>query len=98
MLFAYGRQHGNEKLCDRAFDLLEQLPAEKNNIVNMWQQCGLDVETAGESQALIQLKREYCERKNCLKCRIGYEYLSAARKPKVPHPTIALLAEPEQNT
>ena len=41
----------------------------------MWQQCGLVVENAGDSQALIQLKKEYCDKKECLRCRIGYEYL-----------------------
>lgn len=93
MLFAYGRHHGNERLCDRAFDFLEQLPAEKNHVVSMWQQCGMEVDNAGDSQALLQLKRNYCDRKDCLRCRIGYEYLSSSDKPKVPHPTIALLAE-----
>lgn len=75
MLFAYGRHVDKQSLCDRAFDLLESLPAEDNTIVRMWQQCGFDVETAGDSQALIQLKREYCDRRNCLRCRIGFEYL-----------------------
>lgn len=76
MLFAYGRNHGDESLCDRAFDFLEQLKAEDNNIVRMWRDCGLDVKTAGDSQALIQLKKRYCERRDCLRCRIGFEYLS----------------------
>jgi len=75
MLFAYGRQHLKEKLCERAFDFLEQLKAENNYIVRMWQQCGLIVQSAGDSQALIQLKKEYCDKKDCLRCRIGYEYL-----------------------
>ena len=80
MLFAYGRHKSNERLCDRAFDLLEQLKAENNHITRMWQQCGLDVKTAGDSQALIQLKREYCDRKDCLRCRIGFEYLRRGDK------------------
>ena len=41
----------------------------------MWQECGMLVKTAGDSQALIQLKKEYCDRKDCLRCRIGYEHL-----------------------
>jgi hypothetical protein len=41
----------------------------------MWKECGLEVQTAGDSQALIQLKKEYCDRRDCLRCRIGYEYL-----------------------
>ena len=79
MLFAVGRHKQKEALCDRAFDLLEQLKPENNHIVRMWQQCGLDVQSAGDSQALIQLKKEYCDRKDCLRCRFGYEYLRAAR-------------------
>ena len=75
MLFAMGRHRQKEELCDRAFDLLEQLKAERNHIIAMWQECGLEVQTAGDSQALIQLKREYCDRRDCLRCRIGYEYL-----------------------
>ena len=75
MLFAYGRYRGDESLCDRAFTLLEQLGPENNNIVRMWQECGLDVQNAGDSQALIQLKKQYCDRKDCLHCRIGYEYM-----------------------
>ena len=77
MLFAVGRHRHREELCDRAFDLLEQLKAEKNHIVSMWQQCGLPVKSAADSQALIQLKKEYCDRKDCLRCRFGYEYLRA---------------------
>ena len=75
MLFAYGRHRSKEVLCDRAFDFLEQLKAEDNHIIRMWQQVGLPVQTAGDSQALIQLKREYCDKKDCLRCRFGYEYL-----------------------
>lgn len=79
MLFAYGRHAMKEQLCDRAFDFLEQLRAEQNHIIRMWQECGLEVRTAGDSQALIQLKREYCDRKDCLRCRIGFEYLKRAQ-------------------
>jgi hypothetical protein len=75
MLFAVGRHRQREELCDRAFDFLEQLGAERNHIITMWKECGLEVSTAGESQALIQLKKEYCDRKDCLRCRIGFEYL-----------------------
>ena len=75
MLFAYGRHLMKEELCDRAFDFLEQLKAENNYIIRMWTDVGLEVSSAGDSQALIQLKREYCDKRDCLRCRIGYEYL-----------------------
>ncbi len=80
MLFAYGRHTGNELLCERAMAFLEQLKAENNHIVRMWSDCGLEVNTAGDSQALIQLKKEYCDHRECLRCRIGYEYLKGANK------------------
>lgn len=75
MFFAYGRHHSREELCDRAFDLLEQLRPEDNHMIRTWQQCGLEVSNAGDTQALIQLKKEYCDRRDCLRCRFGYEYL-----------------------
>lgn len=75
MFFAYGRHKQDDRLCERAFTFLEQLKAENNHIVRMWAQCGLVVQNAGDSQALIQLKTAYCDRKDCLRCRIGYEYL-----------------------
>jgi len=75
-LFAYGRSHAKENLCERAFELLETLKPEGNHIVRMWKDCGLEVKNAGDSQALIQLKKEYCDHRECLRCRFGYEYLS----------------------
>lgn len=74
-LYAYGRHQGNEALCQRAVNLLEELKAEDNRIIRIWRECGLKVDSAADSQALIQLKREYCDVKKCLHCRFGYEYL-----------------------
>jgi len=75
ILFAYGRYQGDDKLCDRALQLLEQLKTEDNRIIRTWKDCGLEVANASDSQALIQLKNEYCDKRECLRCRIGYEYL-----------------------
>ena len=74
-LYAYGLHKGNERLCTRATAFLEELKPENNYIIRMWSECGLKVSHAGDSQALIQLKKEYCDKKKCLYCRIGYEYL-----------------------
>lgn len=79
-IFAYGRSHAKEQLCERAYDMLETVKAENNNIVRMWAECGLAVDNAGGSQALIQLKTNYCDRKDCLRCRFGYEFLSGEHK------------------
>ncbi len=74
-LFAYGRYKSDEKLCDLAFDLLEQLKAESNSIIRLWEECGLEINTAADSQAIVQLKKMYCDRRDCLRCRFGYEFI-----------------------
>lgn len=78
-LYAYGRYKNDEILTERAVSLLEVLKAEDNHIIRMWVRCGLEVKHAADSQALIQLKREYCDVRKCLHCRIGYEYLKRNR-------------------
>lgn len=79
-LYAYGQHQGNEALCQRAISFLEELKAEDNRIIRIWRECGLKVDSAADSQALIQLKREYCDMKKCLHCRFGYEYLKKNNK------------------
>lgn len=75
LLYAYGTHRSDENLIQKAIALLGELPAEDNYILRQWKACGLSVETAADSQALIQLKREYCDRKDCLRCRFAYEFL-----------------------
>ena len=75
ILFAYGRYHMDEERCEKAFELLEKLPAEQNFITRSWQKAGIEVDNAADSQALIQLRKKYCDMKDCLRCRFGCEYL-----------------------
>lgn len=75
LLFAYGHYINNESLCERAIQYLEALPAESNYITKCWNRAGLDVVTAADSQALIHLRKNYCDSKDCLRCRFGAEYL-----------------------
>lgn len=74
-LYAYGLHKGTELLCDRATRFLESLKAENNYITRQWSGAGLSVKTAADSQALIQLRKEYCDKRDCLRCRFGYEFL-----------------------
>ena len=97
MLFAYGRYKGDIRFEDRAFEFLEGLKPEDNNIVRLWKRNGIDAVNAGDTQALIQLHTKYCNNKDCLRCRIGYEYLSSGFKRKRPQalvpPTVSMLAD-----
>lgn len=55
-------------LDSRGIELLEQLPAESNLFMNRWQKLGIKAENALESQALLQLTKEYCTHLRCDKC------------------------------
>ena len=81
-LYAYGMHKGNDVLCHRATRFLEELKAENNHIIRMWEGAGLAAENAADSQALIQLKKEYCDKRNCLRCRFGYEFLKGNNRSK----------------
>ena len=65
----------DEGMCERAGRFLEKLKAENNHIIRSWSDAGLPVASAADSQALIQLQKEYCDKRKCLYCRFGYEYL-----------------------
>ena len=77
ILFAYGRYIGDDTICSRSLDILEQVEAESNSIVKLFKQAGVTIKNAFDSQAVIQLKREYCEKKKCLFCRVGYNILAS---------------------
>jgi hypothetical protein len=76
LFFAYGIKTGTERHIDRAVRLLETLAPERNHIITMFSRAGIAIANAGDTQALIQLKREYCEKKKCIFCRIGHKLLS----------------------
>ncbi|MEM1119481.1 MAG: DUF2851 family protein, partial [Bacteroidota bacterium] len=76
-LFLYGSQKSIEAYRDKALNLLEELKPEKNNIIEQWKMLGMQPESAYQTQALLQLKNEYCSKKRCLECSIGNSILKA---------------------
>lgn len=76
VLFAYGKRTDQEKYCDRALAILESVKPEKNSIVREFEDAGFVVKSAFDSQAIIQLRKEYCDNRKCLYCKIGYRVLS----------------------
>lgn len=79
-LFVYGEKQNKNSLKNRALDFLEHLPAESNSIIKKWSGLGVQVRSAFESQALLQLKNCYCETKKCLNCHIGTKLVSIREK------------------
>ncbi len=75
VLWTHATVHSNADTCERLADLLCGMPAEDNHILRLWQECGLTVQSAADSQSLIHLKNEYCDKHRCLQCIFGYEYM-----------------------
>ena len=80
LLYAYGELTGNYEMTDKAIKLLEDLRAENNSIVSHFVAYGIDCPDALTSQALVQLKREYCDARKCIYCKIGHYLLSKAAR------------------
>ena len=68
----------DSRLADKAVALLQDLKPENCSIVSQFTFAGIKCPDALTSQALIQLRREYCEKRKCLYCRIGHRLLSVA--------------------
>jgi hypothetical protein len=77
LLFAYGKKNGSEQLAEKALAILRTQKAEKNAIVSLFSNYGINSQNALDSQGLIQLKNNYCNPKQCLQCSIGNKILRA---------------------
>ena len=71
ILFAYGIYKNEETYKQKALLWLEQIPTENNTIVKGFRAIEIKTKTAADSQALIQLKNNYCTHKRCLECAVG---------------------------
>jgi hypothetical protein len=71
VLFAYGSWSKEEVYKIKAIDWLTRLSPENNSITNKWKSFGVQNNSALDSQALIELKNNYCNEKRCLDCAIG---------------------------
>jgi len=78
VLFAYGHFNKEQKFKDRALQWLEEIAAESNSITKGFEQTGLKNKNAHDSQALIELKNEYCSKKRCLDCAVGNALLKSS--------------------
>lgn len=75
-LVAYGEHRMNDRFRERAHELLCDLPPENNKVMRKWAQLGMKPENAGDSQALLELKKSYCDRTRCTDCAIGCTILN----------------------
>ncbi|MFT3823732.1 MAG: DUF2851 family protein [Chitinophagaceae bacterium] len=71
VLFAYGHLHNDEVFKERALRWLEALAPENNTITASFTKLGCTNQNAFDSQALIELKNNYCNTRRCLDCAAG---------------------------
>jgi hypothetical protein len=74
-LFSYGKHLQLQHFVSRSLKLLESIPAEQNNITADFVNLGLKINSAFESQAVLELKNNYCDYKKCLQCGVGIKIL-----------------------
>jgi hypothetical protein len=79
LLVAYGKARDDQGYVDRAISFLQEIPAEENAILTRWKKQGIKSTSAADSQGLIELFNNYCSRKRCLDCTIGFYILLAPK-------------------
>ncbi|WP_375242154.1 DUF2851 family protein [Lacinutrix sp.] len=72
--FSYAKQLG-KTIDEEIIGMLQQITSEKNSIVDKFNGLKKVSHSALESQALLQLKNEYCDKNKCLKCAVGNSLL-----------------------
>ncbi|WP_419495229.1 DUF2851 family protein [Chryseobacterium bernardetii] len=72
--YVYHKYH-SEEIVDKIIDLYQNIPAEKNSLIQSWKDLGISVTNAMESQSLIYHYKNSCDEKNCLTCSIGFKLL-----------------------
>ena len=68
--FLYFQQRGEDK-TEELLSIISEVKPEKNSIIEKFEKLNFKAENACESQALLELKNNYCTKKRCLQCAIG---------------------------
>jgi hypothetical protein len=80
-LFSYGKNHGDERMKERAVSLLYSIRPEENRLLKDWNSLNIQPDSAAGSQALIHLRTEYCDVFRCLDCSLGHRLLNMTGTP-----------------
>jgi Protein of unknown function (DUF2851) len=84
MLFASGWLRGAPHAREKALRWLEEIGPESNSIITGWRHLGVAAETASATQALLELKKNYCRQRKCLDCMIGQTLLGQPQAGHMP--------------
>lgn len=72
--FSYGKNQGLLNV-EELISLLESIPSEKNSILEKFSEFKVKSANAFQSQSLLELKNEYCNKNKCLKCAVALQLL-----------------------
>ncbi|MGY5354631.1 DUF2851 family protein [Wenyingzhuangia sp. IMCC45467] len=75
VLFLYQKSRGED--YELLLELMYELSPEKNNIIQKFHQYGVKTTSALQTQALLTLKKEYCDKERCAECVIGVELMKS---------------------
>jgi hypothetical protein len=78
LLVAYGKTNDEQRYIDKAIAILQHIGSESNAIIRNWVTLGIKPKSAGDSQALIELHNNFCLKRRCLECAIGFSILQPA--------------------
>lgn len=77
--FSYARQLGADEV-DVILSIASEIASEDNSIVNKFNSIRPMAHNAFQSQALLELKNEYCDKNRCLECAIGHQIVGKRRR------------------
>ncbi len=78
--FCYAVQQGRD-ISEELLNLASEIASEENEIVKKFNSLRQTSKNALQSQALLQLKNEYCDKNKCLQCVIGNAIINSANAP-----------------
>lgn len=78
LMVAYGKAKDEQYFIDRAIDILQHIAPEDNAIIKDWNALGFKSKSASDTQALIELHNNFCLKRRCLDCTIGFSVLQPA--------------------
>jgi len=76
--FSYARKQGQDVL-DEIIKIASEIAAEENSIVKKFNSIRKMASNSYQSQALLELKNEYCDKNKCLQCAVGHTIVGARK-------------------
>ena len=74
--YAFYSYQGKDEKAFETVQLATQLPPENNRITRIYNELGLPLDHAADTQAVLRLNDYYCKRNNCINCAVGKHILT----------------------